>query len=134
MPDTCFARYLFCPCRQEGRTAAGAGAGALSRRLSLSPEERELHASVAPLLPEFRICGEVHLLRMFENQHAFGTQQVVFEHQPYDLLAARQIVGGVRENHVELPYSASIRFIVAWKGEDDTEETAVVLPDIYLRK
>ena len=33
-----------------------------------------------------------------------------------------------------IPYSASIRFIVAWKGEDDTEETAVVLPDIYLRK
>lgn len=33
-----------------------------------------------------------------------------------------------------IPYSANIRFIVAWKGEDDTEETAVVLPDIYLRK
>ena len=33
-----------------------------------------------------------------------------------------------------IPYSASIRFIVAWKGEDDTKETAVVLPDIYLRK
>ena len=33
-----------------------------------------------------------------------------------------------------IPYSASIRFIVAWKGKDDTEETAVVLPDIYLRK
>ena len=33
-----------------------------------------------------------------------------------------------------IPCSASIRFIVAWKGEDDTKETAVVLPDIYLRK
>jgi len=33
-----------------------------------------------------------------------------------------------------IPYSANIRFIVAWKGEDNTEETAVVLPDIYLRK
>ena len=33
-----------------------------------------------------------------------------------------------------VPYSASVRFIVAWKGKDDAEETAVVLPEISLRK
>lgn len=33
-----------------------------------------------------------------------------------------------------IPYSANIRFIVAWRGKEDAEETAVVLPDIYLRK
>ncbi len=32
------------------------------------------------------------------------------------------------------PCAARVRFIVAWKGREDTEETAVVLPDLYLRK
>ena len=30
--------------------------------------------------------------------------------------------------------SAKISFIVAWKGKDDTEETAVLLPELTLRK
>lgn len=29
---------------------------------------------------------------------------------------------------------AKARFIVAWKGKDDEEETAIVLPDLYLRR
>ena len=29
---------------------------------------------------------------------------------------------------------AEIRFIVAWKGENDTEETAIILPTLYLAK
>lgn len=32
------------------------------------------------------------------------------------------------------PYKAEVRFIVAWQGEKDSEETAVILPDIYMRK
>ena len=32
------------------------------------------------------------------------------------------------------PYSAKIRFILAWKGKEDAEETAIVLPDIVLRR
>ena len=32
------------------------------------------------------------------------------------------------------PCAARVRFIVAWKGREDTEETAVVLPDLYLRR
>lgn len=32
------------------------------------------------------------------------------------------------------PYKAVVRFVVAWKGEDDQEETLVVLPDVYLKK
>lgn len=32
------------------------------------------------------------------------------------------------------PYSASVRFIVAWKGKKDTEETPVLLTDIKFRK
>ncbi|MGN0689791.1 MAG: RecQ family ATP-dependent DNA helicase [Oscillospiraceae bacterium] len=33
-----------------------------------------------------------------------------------------------------MPYSAKIRFVVAWKGKDDDEETAVILPSIEFRK
>ena len=33
-----------------------------------------------------------------------------------------------------IPYNAEVRFIVAWMGKEDAEETAVVLPNIYLRK
>ncbi len=32
------------------------------------------------------------------------------------------------------PYDAVVRFICAWKGEEDTEESAVILADIYFRK
>ena len=32
------------------------------------------------------------------------------------------------------PISSEIRFIVAWKGEDDEEETPILLLDIHLRK
>lgn len=37
-------------------------------------------------------------------------------------------------NRGYVPVRVYVRFIVAWKGKDDTEETAVVLPDIYLKK
>ena len=29
---------------------------------------------------------------------------------------------------------AAIRFVVAWKGEEDTEETAVILLDLFLKR
>ena len=32
------------------------------------------------------------------------------------------------------PYSSKIRFILAWKGKEDAEETAIVLPDVVLRR
>lgn len=32
------------------------------------------------------------------------------------------------------PYDAKIRFICAWKRKDDTDESAVILPDIYFEK
>ncbi len=32
------------------------------------------------------------------------------------------------------PSGGKVRFIVAWKGEDDKDETAVILPDLYFRK
>lgn len=32
------------------------------------------------------------------------------------------------------PHSASVRFVVAWKGREDTEESAVLLPDLVLRR
>ena len=31
------------------------------------------------------------------------------------------------------PYKAYVRFIVAWKDENDDKETAVILPEIYLK-
>ncbi|MBQ2823737.1 MAG: RecQ family ATP-dependent DNA helicase [Oscillospiraceae bacterium] len=33
-----------------------------------------------------------------------------------------------------VPYDAVVRFICAWKGKEDEEETAVILADIYLRR
>ena len=30
--------------------------------------------------------------------------------------------------------SAEVRFVVAWKGEDDSEETAVMLPSLHLKR
>ena len=30
--------------------------------------------------------------------------------------------------------SAKVNFIVAWKGKDDMEETAVMLPELVLKK
>ena len=32
------------------------------------------------------------------------------------------------------PYDAAVRFICAWKGKEDTEESAVILADIYFRR
>lgn len=32
------------------------------------------------------------------------------------------------------PDSAKIRFVVAWKGRDDTQESVILLPDIYYKK
>ena len=32
-----------------------------------------------------------------------------------------------------VPCDAKIRFICAWRGKGDTEESAVILPDIYFR-
>ena len=42
-------------------------------------------------------------------------------------------LAGLREKGFE-PVSAQIRFIVAWKGEDDVQESAVILPDLYLKR
>ena len=47
--------------------------------------------------------------------------------------ACRERLHTLRERGY-IPYFANIRFIVAWKGEYDTEETDVVLPDIHLKK
>lgn len=33
-----------------------------------------------------------------------------------------------------LPYDAVIRLICAWKGKEDTIESAVILADIYLHR
>lgn len=33
-----------------------------------------------------------------------------------------------------VPYDAVIRFICAWKGKEDTEDTAVILADVYFRR
>lgn len=32
------------------------------------------------------------------------------------------------------PYKAVVRFVVAWQGEGDEKESAVILPDLYLKK
>lgn len=33
-----------------------------------------------------------------------------------------------------LPYKVIVRFVVAWKGDEGKDETAIVLPDLYLKK
>ena len=47
--------------------------------------------------------------------------------------ACRERLAGLAQKGYSV-YLAQIRYIVAWKGEDDEEETAVVLPDLYLRR
>lgn len=32
------------------------------------------------------------------------------------------------------PCGGEVRFVVAWKGENDKEETAVLLPDLHFKK
>ncbi len=32
------------------------------------------------------------------------------------------------------PFRAEVHFIIAWKGKEDTEESAVLLPDLYFRR
>ena len=32
------------------------------------------------------------------------------------------------------PKSAEVRFVVAWKGEEDTEETPIILADMYFTR
>ncbi len=32
------------------------------------------------------------------------------------------------------PIGAKIRFVVAWKGKEDSRESVIVLPDIYYRR
>ena len=44
-----------------------------------------------------------------------------------------QRLGDLRQKGYE-PYSANVRFIVAWKGEQDESETAVLLADMELKK
>ena len=39
---------------------------------------------------------------------------------------------GLREKHYE-PVSAAVRFVVAWRGEKDPDESAVLLPDLRLK-
>lgn len=45
----------------------------------------------------------------------------------------REQLNGLQEKGY-VPYLADVRFIVAWKGEQDLEETAVLLPNIYLKR
>ena len=47
--------------------------------------------------------------------------------------ACRERLTGLAQKGYSV-YLAQVRFVVAWKGEDDEEETAVVLPDLYLRR
>lgn len=40
----------------------------------------------------------------------------------------------ILESKGYFPYKAVVRFVVAWKGENDENETAIILPDLYLKK
>jgi hypothetical protein len=31
-----------------------------------------------------------------------------------------------------MPQFAKVRYVVAWKKDEETEETAIILPDLYL--
>lgn len=47
--------------------------------------------------------------------------------------AFKDKLNGLKERGYE-PFSATIRFILAWKGKDDENETAIILPDLCLIK
>ena len=44
-----------------------------------------------------------------------------------------QRLEGLKQNGYRV-HQAQVRYVVAWKGEQDTEETAVMLPTLRLRK
>ena len=56
-----------------------------------------------------------------------GRRIIKFSHK-----CQEQLVGLAKRGYAV--QNAEIRFIVAWKGEHDTEETAIVLPTLYLVK
>ena len=45
----------------------------------------------------------------------------------------RDRLAGLAEKGYTVTF-ARVRFIIAWKGADDEEKTAIVLPDLYLRR
>lgn len=47
--------------------------------------------------------------------------------------SCRDRLAGLSEKGYTVSF-ARVRFVVAWKGADDEEETAIVLPDLYLRR
>lgn len=47
--------------------------------------------------------------------------------------ACRDRLAGLAEKGYAVTF-ARVRFIVAWKGADDEEESAIVLPDLYLKR
>lgn len=56
--------------------------------------------------------------------------------KPYPLVRfSRKCIGRLQKlmNSGYYPYSAEVRFIVAWKGKKDTEESAVILPNVTFR-
>ena len=43
-----------------------------------------------------------------------------------------RIAGLERMNYY--PYQAKVRYIVAWQGKEDTQENAILLPDVYFKR
>ena len=46
---------------------------------------------------------------------------------------AVELLDSLKANGYEV-VQAEVRFVVGWKGENDTEEYAIILPDIHLEK
>ena len=61
-------------------------------------------------------------------QTSTGLKKVlIFSKKYQDKMAELKLKGYI-------PCKAKIRFVVAWKGENDENESAIILPDVYFKK
>ena len=77
------------------------------------------------------------ILRLQSGMHLFVKGNRLFIQSNGKLLPVLQFSAKCNDDVKKLissgytPYDAVIRFICAWKGKEDTEETAVILADVY---
>ena len=73
------------------------------------------------------MAGKIDVFRMFENQQAPRSQQIVFRNQFHNLFTALQVVGSIGKDHVEL-------FGTAFQIEEDIGLDRIQVGDLQLSR
>ncbi len=79
------------------------------------------------------------ILRMQSGMHLYARKNRLYLYSNEKMIPVVQFskscyekIKKIIDNGYKL-YDSKVRFICAWKGKEDTEETAIILPDIYFR-